>query len=109
MLLTAPLGGNGDASFIAGIDGLASRFFPQSRARRAVENHVDAFDKGGAKYALLYDPQTAGGLLATVPPDQAEAAVKALQKIGYARAAAIGTVLAVGDPADFPAKVVVNA
>jgi hypothetical protein len=38
LLLTAPFGGNGDASFIAGIDWLASRFCPQSRAHRAVEN-----------------------------------------------------------------------
>jgi selenide,water dikinase len=41
--------------------------------------------------ALLIDPQTAGGLLAGIPSDQAEACLAALLAAGY-RAAEIGVV-----------------
>ncbi|MCG7518916.1 selenide, water dikinase SelD [Ruegeria sp. Ofav3-42] len=37
----------------------------------------------GGKADLLYDPQTAGGLLAAVPADQANAVCEALRKAGY--------------------------
>ena len=76
------------------------------RAKRAVENHGEAVELDAAAYALLFDPQTAGGLLATVPADRADAALAAIRRVGCARAAVIGTVAAV-DAAHFPAKVAV--
>jgi selenide, water dikinase len=44
-------------------------------------------------WPLLLDPQTAGGLLASVPAAQADACIAALRAQGYAQACAIGVVL----------------
>jgi selenide,water dikinase len=41
---------------------------------------------------LLFDPQTAGGLLAGVPVDKADACLKTLRALGYAEATVIGIV-----------------
>jgi selenide,water dikinase len=45
------------------------------------------------RQALLFDPQTAGGLLASVPANQAAQCVKMLQVQGFLRSAAIGQVM----------------
>lgn len=65
------------------------------RLRRALRNQ-EQFVKH-ARYPLLFDPQTAGGLLASVPAQQAQDCVAALHAAGYAHAAVIGLVLAQGE------------
>jgi selenide,water dikinase len=71
--------------------GIFSSLQPQNvRLRRAIRNLEAATSH--PLYPALFDPQTAGGLLAAVPADQAEACLAALHKAGYLRAARIGTV-----------------
>ncbi len=70
------------------------------RLRRALRNQ-DAF-VAHPRYPLLFDPQTAGGLLASVPADRAGACVAALQAAGYTHAAVIGKVLEQQDGALAP-------
>ncbi|MET0539928.1 MAG: selenide, water dikinase SelD [Xanthobacteraceae bacterium] len=72
--------------------GIFSSLQPQNlRLRRAV-NESEAL-AGDPRYALLFDPQTAGGLLAGVPADRADRCVAELRKLGYEHAAIIGRVL----------------
>jgi selenide,water dikinase len=44
------------------------------------------------KYPLLFDPQTAGGLLATIPSEQADSCLSALKALGYSQSQIIGCV-----------------
>ncbi len=71
--------------------GIFSSLQPQNvRLRRAVRN-IDAF-AADARFPLIFDPQTAGGLLASVPGDRADACLEELRRLGYAQAASIGAV-----------------
>lgn len=78
------------------------------RARRTVANHARCVDGGGLNYELLYDPQTAGGLLAAVPAAAATACIAALREGGDADAAVVGEVLSSEDASAFPAEIEVN-
>lgn len=52
-----------------------------------------------ALYPILFDPQTSGGLLASVPRDRAAACLAALQAAGYWQSAIVGQTL---ESTDFP-------
>ncbi len=76
--------------------GIVSSLQPANvRLRRALRN-PDAF-VGHPRYPLLFDPQTAGGLLASVPAQNAQACVAALKALGYGDTAMIGRILPQGD------------
>lgn len=65
------------------------------RLRRALRNQREMVDH--PRYALIFDPQTAGGLLASVPAARAQACLQRLRELGYRHAAAIGRVLPQGE------------
>ncbi|MGB3615482.1 MAG: selenide, water dikinase SelD [Elainellaceae cyanobacterium] len=78
--------------------GIVSSLSPQNRQaevkirnRQQVAHHP--------LFPILFDPQTAGGLLAAVPKHRAEACVTALQHLGYVHSAIVGQVNAI-DPRD---------
>lgn len=76
--------------------GISSSLAPANvRLRRALRNQ-EAF-VSHPRYPLLFDPQTAGGLLASVPQAQVDACVAELKAAGYAHTALIGRVLPQGD------------
>ena len=61
--------------------GILSSLQPANvRLRRALRNQAEALRH--PSYPLLFDPQTAGGLLASVPADSAEACIAALRSRG---------------------------
>jgi len=71
--------------------GIFSSLQPSNvRLRRAIKNQDSATEHN--YYPLLFDPQTAGGLLATVPIDKANACIADLQQLGYTHACVIGNV-----------------
>lgn len=71
--------------------GILSSLQPSNvRLRRAIRDQEKWVQH--PRYPLLFDPQTAGGLLASLPEDQAEGCLKALHDLGYAQAAIIGRV-----------------
>ena len=72
-------------------DGFLSSLHPKNaRLRRAVANIAQA--ALAPSYPVVYDPQTVGGLLASVPSECAKACLDELHDLGYAGAAIIGSV-----------------
>jgi selenide,water dikinase len=65
------------------------------RLRRALRNQ-EAFVKH-PRYPLIFDPQTAGGLLSSVPADRVDACITALKAQGYPHTCKIGRILSQGD------------
>ena len=65
------------------------------RLRRALRNQEAMVTH--PRYPLIFDPQTAGGLLASVPADRVEACIAALRDLGYVRTTAIGKIVAQGE------------
>jgi len=76
--------------------GITSSLQPQNlRLRRAIRDLEKAREH--AHYPLLFDPQTAGGLLAGVSAESADDCIAELCESGYAQAAVVGEVRPRGD------------
>ncbi|MCZ6814462.1 MAG: selenide, water dikinase SelD, partial [Alphaproteobacteria bacterium] len=76
--------------------GILSSLQPANvRLRRAIRNLSDA--QKHERYPLVFDPQTSGGLLASLPAARAESCLRALHDLGYAKAAMVGRVTAESD------------
>jgi selenide,water dikinase len=69
--------------------GIFSSLHPQNqRASNWIENWAEIGQD--PLLAILFDPQTSGGLLAALPADQAEPCLMALQAAGYSESRCIG-------------------
>ena len=76
--------------------GILSSLQPQNlRLRRALQDLESASQH--SVYPLLFDPQTAGGLLAGIPQENAEGCIETLRHGGYPDASIIGVVEATTD------------
>jgi selenide,water dikinase len=70
---------------------LVSSLQPQNlRASQSIYNLSEVNDC--PSFAILFDPQTSGGLLATVPQEQAESCLGSLKSLGYLHSSMIGQV-----------------
>ena len=76
--------------------GILSSLQPANvRLRRALRDPEAFVDH--PRYPLLFDPQTAGGLLASVPAEAADSCLAELRGLGYPQAVRIGRILAQGE------------
>lgn len=75
--------------------GIVSSLQPQNlRASSWISNLSEV--ENYQSFDILFDPQTSGGLLASVPADQASDCLSLLKDLGYVNAAIIGSVGSVG-------------
>jgi selenide,water dikinase len=63
------------------------------RNQAAALEHIPQIGGQRAEYALLFDPQTAGGLLAAIPQQHTSACLSELKTLGYPHSRCIGTVI----------------
>lgn len=70
---------------------VSSLHAPNQQAARSLRNAADYAEH--PDYPLLFDPQTAGGLLAGVPCDRADTCLRILHNLGYTASTLIGEVL----------------
>ncbi|EMP55401.1 selenide water dikinase [Marinobacter santoriniensis NKSG1] len=74
-------------------EGILSSLQPANvRLRRGIRDQEKWVNH--PRYPLIFDPQTAGGLLASVAAEEAEACVRELKSLGYTHTAVIGRVTA---------------
>jgi len=81
---------------------LSSLHLENRRVAKSMAMHIDATDAVSRNLAeVLFDPQTSGGLVASIPAARAESCLAALHEAGYLQSAIIGRVL---DASESPIK-----
>ncbi|WP_150107866.1 AIR synthase-related protein [Methylobacter tundripaludum] len=66
---------------------------PEGEGVRTLKSTALSADVSHQKFPALFDPQTSGGLLFSVPSDQAQECLNALHQNGVAKACVIGEVI----------------
>lgn len=74
--------------------GIYSSLHQDNALKSAAIYNSEAF-RNDLRFEMLFDPQTSGGLLASVPYQQVEACLQQLHAAGYAQACSIGRVASV--------------
>ncbi len=87
-----------DGSLELADHGIRSSLHESNRRVASSFFNVEAYGSK-ARFELLFDPQTAGGLLASVAEHRAEDCVADLREAGYGEAVIIGRVIRTGDAA----------
>jgi selenide, water dikinase len=83
-----------EGAFTLAREGVTSTLLPENLALGYLRGEFDAPTR-----AVLFDPQTSGGLLAGIPADSAAECVAELRANGHRHAAIVGRVSAIGLPA----------
>ena len=72
---------------------IVSSLYPENLKASSYITNLEEFESH-ITYPLLFDPQTSGGLLASVSSQKADSCLKTLKELGYSEAAIIGRVVA---------------
>ena len=93
-----PLGIKIDYKAVPVFDGVEELFEKGYYASIADKNHTSlsaelSADVSNQRFPALFDPQTSGGLLFSVPPDQTQDCLKTLHQNGVSKACVIGEVI----------------
>ena len=96
--------------YIPGADYTLSQGLYSSLHNRNVESASNRIELGRTPMHLpivqvLFDPQTSGGLLASIPTAQTEACLHELHCLGYTKSCCIGTVVDDADSATKPIRI----
>lgn len=87
--------------------GIFSSLQPENiRLRRAIRD-LDVVSQH-ERYPILFDPQTAGGLLASLPQDRVRVCLQELHRLGYGQARIIGWINASGGAVE-PIRLIGNS
>ncbi|MDB2444872.1 selenide, water dikinase SelD [Gammaproteobacteria bacterium] len=78
-------------------NGIFSSLHKSNKASEISITNRDAF-KNDKLYELLFDPQTAGGLLASIPNARVDETLKLINEAGYLKAQIIGRVVSESSP-----------
>ncbi|MBE9064708.1 selenide, water dikinase SelD [cf. Phormidesmis sp. LEGE 11477] len=63
-----------------------------SRKALSTRQSIEQIDTHAPDFQILFDPQTAGGLLASIPASQVDSCLSALHQLGYKESRCIGSV-----------------
>ena len=79
-------------------NGLVSSLHERNKQSAISRIQTHSIHSASPAFQVLFDPQTSGGLLASVPTEQVEPCLNALRQIGYTSSRAIGKVVSYQTP-----------
>ncbi len=76
------------------------------RNKRGAINRIQthSIQSASPAFKVLFDPQTSGGLLASLPTEQVESCLNSLRQLGYSHSRCIGSVVSYREPDEQGAK-----